>query len=86
MTHAGPTPGWEIQRTLDREVELLVSAVGLVANGVAPSTIVANIQLGEAAMAIVQSLADERGVILEALWGPDEAGFDIQVRRAPATP
>jgi hypothetical protein len=85
MTKAQLTPNGEIQRALDREAELVVSAVNLVANGVAPSTIVAGLKLGEAVLAIVQPIADERGVVLEPLWGPDESGFDIRVRRdAPA--
>jgi hypothetical protein len=74
-------PGNEVQRTLDREVDLLISAVNLVAGGVAPSTIVAGLHLGEAVLSIVEPIAAERGVILEAMWGPDEGGCDIRVRR-----
>ncbi len=85
MTKVQPAPDGEVQRALDREAELLVSAVNLVAGGVAPSTIVAGLKLGEAVLAIVQPIADERGVILEPLWGPDESGFDIRVRRGVPT-
>ncbi len=73
----------EVERTLDREVELLMSAVLLVASGGAPSTTVAGLRLAEAAMAIVRPRAVEHGVILEALWGPDEWTCDVRVRRPP---
>ena len=80
MTSTPLTPNGEIQRALDREVDLVLSAVTLVARGVAPSTIVAGLQLGEAVLEVVRPIADEQGVILEAMWGPDERGFDIRVR------
>jgi hypothetical protein len=73
----------EVERTLDREVELLMSAVLLVASGGAPSTTVAGLRLAEAAMAIVLPRAVERGLIMEALWGPDEWTCDVRVRRPP---
>ena len=84
MRNVHLTPNGEVQRALDREAELLLSAVNLVASGVAPSTIVAGLQLGEAVLALVQPIADERGVILEPLWGHDESGFDVRVRRGDA--
>lgn len=83
MTKVQLTPNGEVQRALDREVDLVMSAVNLVASGVAPSTIIAGLHLGEAVLAIVQPIADERDVILESMWGPDESGFDIRVRRDP---
>jgi len=73
----------EVERTLDREVELLMSAVLLVASGGAPSTTVAGLRLAEAAMEIVRPRAVERGLLLEALWGPDERTCDVRVRRPP---
>lgn len=85
MTHVDPSPTGEVQRTLDREADLLMSAVNLVAAGVAPSTVVAGLRLAEAVIAIVQPIADERGVILEPLWGSDEDGLDIRVRRDAPT-
>lgn len=71
-----------VQRTIDREVELLTGAIYMVASGAAPSTTIAGLRLGEAAMAVVAPLAADRGVILEPLWGPDEGGCDVRVRRA----
>jgi hypothetical protein len=73
----------EVERTLDREIELLMSAVNLVASGGAPSTTVAGMRLAEAAMVIVRPRAEARGLILEALWGPDEWTCDVRVRRPP---
>jgi hypothetical protein len=73
----------EVERTLDREVELLMSAVLMVASGGSRSTTVAGLRLAEAAMAIVQPRAVERGLILEALWGADESTCDVRVRRPP---
>jgi hypothetical protein len=71
----------EVQRTIDREAELLTGAIYLVASGAAPSTTVAGLRLGEAAMKLVAPLAADRGLVLEPLWGGDEGGFDVRVRR-----
>lgn len=73
----------DVERTLDREVELLTSAVRLVASGGAPSTTVAGLQLAEAAMAVVAPIAREQGVVMDMLWGPDERGCDVRVRGLP---
>ena len=73
----------EVERTLDREIELLMSAVNLVASGGAPSTTVAGLRLAEAAMAVTKPRAVERGLVMEALWGPDEGTCDVRVRRPP---
>jgi hypothetical protein len=74
----------EVQRTIDREVDLLTGAIYLVASGAARSTTVAGLKLGEAAMAVVSPLAADRGLILEPLWGGDDGGFDVRVTRASA--
>ena len=70
-----------MQRTIDREVALLTSAVDLVVSGGAPSTTVAGLRLGEAVLAIVEPMAVEQGVVLEPLWNADESGLDVRVRR-----
>ncbi len=67
--------------TIDRDADLLTGAIGLVASGVARSTTVAGLRLGEAAMAIVRPLAADRGLILEPLLRADEGGCDVRVRR-----
>ena len=58
-----------VRRTIDREVELLMSAVYLVASGGAPSTMVVGLRLTDAVIAIVRPIAAERGLVLEPLWG-----------------
>ncbi len=74
----------QVKATIDREAELLASAVRLVASGGARRTTVGNLRLGEAAIAIVRPLAVDLGVELEPLWGTDEQGLDVLVRRAGA--
>ncbi len=71
----------DVQRTIDREVELIASAIDLVASGSARATTVAGLRLAEAALAIVRPRADASGVIVEALWGADEGTTDVRVRR-----
>jgi hypothetical protein len=75
------TPTGEVERTLDREIELLMSAINLVASGGAPAATVAGLRLAEAAMAVVGPRASERGVAIEMLWGPDENACDVRVRQ-----
>ena len=73
-----------VRRTIDREVELLMSAVDLVAGGGAPSTMVVGLRLTDAVIAIVRPLAADRGVVLEPLWGSDEDTADVRVVREGA--
>lgn len=81
MNATEQTPKGEVERTLDREVELLMSAINLVASGGAPAATVAGLRLAEAAMDVVGPRASERGVVLEMLWGPDEHACDVRVHR-----
>ncbi len=73
--------GHEVRRTIDQETELVTSAMTLVATGGASSATVVGLRLGEAVIAIVAPQAATRGLRLEPLWGPDEAGCDIRVVR-----
>lgn len=75
----------DVQHALDREVELVTSAIDLVASGGAPSTMVIGLRLVDQVLEIVGALAARRGVIVEPLWGPDETATDIRVRRAEAS-
>jgi hypothetical protein len=74
-------PSGDVAPTLDRESELLASAVRLVASGASPRTTVAGLRLSEPAMALVRPLADQLGVTLEPLFGPDEGTTDVVVSR-----
>ena len=82
MRSIEPGADADVERTIDREVELLTSALNLVASGGARSATVAGLQLADAAMDIVRPLADELGLVLDPLWGPDEGGTDVRVRHA----
>ena len=67
MNSIDPTTPNEIQRTLDREVELLMSAVNLVASRGAPSAIGGRTAARRGTTVIVSThRATERGVILGA--------------------
>ena len=84
MNATDRTPQGEVERALDREIGLLMSAVDLVASGGATATTVAGLGLAEAAMAVVGPRALEAGVIIEMLWGPDERACDVRVRQGSA--
>jgi hypothetical protein len=81
MHDTDQTAGHEVRRTIDQEIELVASAVTLVATGGASSATVVGLKLGEAVLAIVAPQAAARGLRLVPLWGPDEAGLDIRVVR-----
>lgn len=83
MKEREPASG-DVRRTIDREVDLLMSAVNLVASGAAPSTLVAGLRLTDSVIEIVRPLAAQRGVVVEPLWGPDETTNDVRVRRETA--
>ena len=71
----------QVQRAIDREVELVTSAINLVASGGAPSTVVAGMHMTEVVIEILRPLAADRGVTIEPLYGPDETVNDVIVRR-----
>ena len=61
------------QHAIDREVELVTSAINLVASRRARRRrSVAGLRLTDSVIEIVRPLAVERGVVVEPLWGPDE--------------
>lgn len=82
MRSIEPGADADVERTIDREVELLTSAVNLVASGGARSATVAGLRLADAAMDIVRPLAVDVGLVLDPLWGADEGGTDVRVRHA----
>ncbi len=71
----------DLELAIDREVDLVTSAINLVAVGAAPSTVVAGLRLAETVLEIVRPLAVQRGVVIEPIWGPDEATQGIRVSR-----
>jgi hypothetical protein len=72
----------DVQHALDREVELVTSAIDLVAGHGAPSATVAGLRLTDLVIEIVGPRAAERGVVVEPLWGADESTTDVRVRLA----
>ncbi len=76
----------DIQRSIDREVDIVMSAVNLVASGGAPSTMVGGLRLADAVIEIVRPRAVELGVVLEPIWGPGEETAEVRVRRIEPTP
>ena len=75
----------DVRLAIDREIELVISAVNLVAAGGAPSVMVAGLRLTEPVIDIVQPIAATAGVVLEPLWAADESTCDVRVHRADAT-
>ncbi len=71
----------DVRDAIDREVELVMSAIDLVASGGAPSTTVGGLRLTDVVVDLVGPIAAERGVVIERLWGPDETTNDVRVRR-----
>jgi len=72
----------DVRHALDREVELVMSAVDLVASGGAPSTQVIGLRLTDSVIEIVRPMAEARGVLVDPMWGPDETTKDVRVHRA----
>ena len=70
-----------VRQTIDREAELLNSAVDLVANGAARSTTIVGLRAAEAAIIIARRHASGLGVLLEPIWGADEGVSDVRVWR-----
>ena len=70
----------DVQHALDREVELVTSAIDLVGSHGAPSATVSGLRLMDLVIEIVRPLAAQRGVVVEPLWGPDETTTDVRVR------
>jgi hypothetical protein len=68
------------RRLLEREVALIESAIRLVASGASPRTVVAGLQLADAAYPIALDRADVGTVEVETLQRRDGAGLDIVVR------
>jgi len=74
----------DIEAAIDREVDLVMSAVNLVASGAAPSATIGGLRLLDVVLEIVRPRAGSVSVTLEPLWGPDETVTDVRVRRASA--
>lgn len=71
----------DVRRAIDREVALVDSAIDLVASGGAVSTMVVGLRLTDAVIAIVEPRATCLRVVIQPMWGPDEATGDVRITR-----
>jgi len=69
------------QRSIERELDLVAVAIGMVAAGGAPGVTLVGLEFGPAVLAGSARLAQKAGVDLEALWQPDDSHCDIRVHR-----
>ena len=74
----------DVQATIDREADLVASAMRLVASGITSRTVVAGLLRTEAAVAAAARRSPLLDVVVEPLRRPDAQGFDVVVRRAEA--
>jgi hypothetical protein len=74
------------QRSIEREMDLVADAIRMVAAGAAPTVTLVGLDFGPAVATASAAVATAAGVVLEALWLPDEAGCDIRVRSAALVP
>jgi hypothetical protein len=80
-TSATPDPE-ETRRRLTSEVVEVESAIALVASGSASRITLTGLRFGEAVADRFRAEAHSKGVQLEALPWPDDAGCDLIVRLA----
>ena len=77
-----PTPGpEETRRRLTSEVSEVESAIALVASGSASRITLTGLRFGEAVADRFRADAGSKGIQIEALPWPDDAGCDLIVRR-----
>ena len=69
------------RRSIERELDLVAVAIGMVAGGGAPGVTLVGLEFGPAVLAGSARLAHKAGVALEGLWQPDESHCDIRVHR-----
>lgn len=70
------------RRSIERELDLVAVAIGMVAGGGAPGVTLVGLEFGVAVLDGSAQAAHDAGVVLEALWQPDDARCDIRVHRA----
>jgi hypothetical protein len=69
------------RRSLERELDLVVVAIRMVAGGGAPGVTLVGLEFGPAVLEGSAQAAHNAGVTLEALWQPDDSRCDIRVHR-----
>jgi hypothetical protein len=69
------------RRSIERELDLVAVAIGMVAAGGAPGVTLVGLEFGAAVLAGSARIAQAAGVALEPLWQPDDSHCDIRVHR-----
>jgi hypothetical protein len=69
------------RRSLERELDLVAVAIRMVEAGGAPGVTLVGLEFGPAVLEGSARAALEAGVMLEALWQPDDSHCDIRVHR-----
>jgi hypothetical protein len=69
------------RRSIEREMDLVDGAIRMVGGGGAPAVTLIGLDFGPAVLTASTAAAQAAGVVLEALWLPDESGCDIRIRR-----
>jgi hypothetical protein len=85
LTHAvGMFDVATTETAIAHELDLVRSAIALVAGQGAPRVSVANLRFGEELIAEASRLAAEGGVSLRRVWSPASSTLDLVVEASPA--
>jgi hypothetical protein len=68
-----------VPRTIDRELEIIRAAVGLVAAGGSPRVVLAGLRFGETLLVESRKLAAAAGVHVVPLWTTRSEGADLAI-------
>ena len=68
-------------RTIEHELDLVRSAIALVASGGAPSVTLVSLRFGEQLISPASRLALEAGVRIVPLWSADDGGASLSFER-----
>jgi hypothetical protein len=71
----------QTRRSIERELDLVGVAIQMVAGGGTPGVTLVGLEFGPAVLKGSEPAARKAGVVLEALWQPEESRCDIRVRR-----
>ncbi|HLY15496.1 MAG TPA: hypothetical protein VKR24_14205 [Candidatus Limnocylindrales bacterium] len=71
------------RRSIERELDLVLVAIRMVAGGGAPGVTLVGLEFATSVLEGARPFATEAGVLLEPLWQPDDARCDIRVARRP---
>ncbi len=81
-TRKRPTEDPEL--VLDRELDVIVSAIGMVAIGASHRIAVTGLRFGSELLDAAQRLAAQADVRVRPVYGTDDSGCDLVVEPAPS--